>query len=130
MSVPVEARHVSKLKSIPSRNTSRNNALLAATAAAANYGRNRANTPVDGVEEDISMFRSNYLTIKDEDNTHSDTSSENSSVFDNERRGSIVSTTTSIEPVDYVTINNYKFYSQEYTLPLLRNNTFPIAYQI
>ena len=79
-----------------------------------NYGRNRANTPVDGVE-DISMFRSNYLTIKDEDNTHSDTSSENSSVFDNERRGSIVSTTTSIEPVDYVTINNYKFYSQEYT---------------
>lgn len=115
LSVPVEARHVSKLKSIPSRNTSRNNALLAATAAAANYGRNRANTPVDGVEEDISMFRSNYLTIKDEDNTHSDTSSENSSVFDNERRGSIVSTTTSIEPVDYVTINNYKFYSQEYT---------------
>ena len=67
------------------------------------------------VSEDISMFRSNYLTIKDEDNTHSDTSSENSSVFDNERRGSIVSTTTSIEPVDYVTINNYKFYSQEYT---------------
>lgn len=122
LSVPVEARHVSRLKSIPSRNTSRNNALLAATAAAANYGRNRDrdrdrdNSPVDGVDEDLSMFHSNYLTIKGQDNnSHSDTSSENSSVFDNERRGSIVSTTTSIEPIDHVTINNYKFYSQEYT---------------
>lgn len=117
LSLPIDFRHITKLKSIPVRNNSRNNALLAATAAAANYGRHRNSTSSsDNVAEVIEMFRaSQMLQIKSEDsNTHSDDgSSVASSVFDDERRESIASSTDSIEQVNYVVINDFKFYSRD-----------------
>ncbi|RCK63913.1 hypothetical protein Cantr_10584 [Candida viswanathii] len=120
LSLPIDFRHITQLKSIPARNTSRNNALLAATAAAANYGRHRhrhSSDAGDGADAAIEMFRaSQMMQIKSEDsNTPSDdeTTSVTSSMFDNDRRESIVSTTTSIDPVTHVVINDFKFYSQD-----------------
>ncbi|EMG49522.1 hypothetical protein SBY92_001299 [Candida maltosa Xu316] len=115
LSTPVELRQVTQLKSIPSRNTSRNNALLAATAAAANYGRRRHSTSVD-VDQNNQMFNSSQMLVfKEHDSDSEDALSQNSSVFEQEarRRESITSTTTSIEPANYVIINDFKFFSQD-----------------
>lgn len=125
LSLPIESRHITNLKSIPARNTSRNNALLAATAAAASYGNRRhSSTLGESVDEVIEMFRtSQMMQIKSEDstsNSNSNSSSDDndndsltSSVFDNDRRESITSSSTSIESFNYVTINDFKFYSQD-----------------
>ncbi|CAK9436925.1 uncharacterized protein LODBEIA_P14390 [Lodderomyces beijingensis] len=137
LSVPLEYRTVSKLKSIPSRYSSRNNALLAATAAAAGYGRghsldnnhnnsnNNNNTTVMG-DEFMSSGPSSFMLstaaqqqlLSHKDDGTSASLSDASSVFDaSERRSSMVSSSsaTSMENSGalVVVINNFKFVSKD-----------------
>ena len=125
LSQPLESRTVTKLKSIPSRFSSRNNALLAATAAAASYGqrnrssggsrsrnrsRSRGNISSEVVEEpteieDVYSNPTNQYLAHKEDNTNMNNNNNNnnassaesthSSVFERESRSSSSSITSS-----------------------------------
>ncbi|KAI5968328.1 hypothetical protein CANMA_002544 [Candida margitis] len=115
LSLPLELRTVTKLKSIPSRYSSRNNALLAATAAAASYGRGRHHS-VESSNDDRAMIRASQLTHKELDSDVVSTDGEDESIFDNvqhARRESATSSISSSDDMDYVTINDYKFVSKE-----------------
>lgn len=62
LSIPLDLRSVTRLKSIPSHNTGRNNALLTATAAAANY---RFNSVEDEHEDSLdALFRNSYSSMR------------------------------------------------------------------
>lgn len=118
LSLPLELRTVSKLKSIPSRYSSRNNALLAATAAAASYGRGRHHsTEAAAASDEHAMFRASQLTHKELDSDVISTDGEDESIFDNVqqqvRRESATSSITSSDDTGYVTINDFKFVSRE-----------------
>lgn len=106
LSLPLESRAITKLKSIPSRYSSRNNALLAATAAAASYSTEQDE------EEDQNMFGNTEICFNDPFSTTEKVAvppsinnccynpcnsvvSEDESVF-SERRGSVTSNNTSI----------------------------------
>ena len=117
LSLPLELRTVSKLKSIPSRYSSRNNALLAATAAAS-YGRGRHHsTEAAAASDEHAMFRASQLTHKELDSDVISTDGEDESIFDNVqqqvRRESATSSITSSDDTGYVTINDFKFVSRE-----------------
>ncbi|KAI5954541.1 hypothetical protein KGF54_002316 [Candida jiufengensis] len=124
LSTPLELRTVTKLKSIPSRYSNRNNALLAATAAAACHGRGSFSSTSQSFTEEVDLARSSLLTHKDYDSDiMSSTSSliEQDSIFDN-RRESITSTstTTSNEELNskspqYITINGYEFFTKDFS---------------
>ncbi|KAI5962184.1 uncharacterized protein KGF55_003260 [Candida pseudojiufengensis] len=121
LSLPLEFRTITKLKSIPSRYSNRNNALLAATAAAANHGRYSISSSSDEVHEE----RSHFLSFKDSVNSDifsSTTSIEEDSIFEN-RRESINSATSSTTSSSleisksipqHITINNYDFITQDF----------------
>ena len=146
LSVPLEQRTLSKLKSVPSRYTSRNNALLIATAAASSY--RRRNDPLfgedDDEDDDLGLFGRNACwygndadhkprTLESSGGASSDvnrsmstllSSSEgslNESIFDNERRPSVATTTNSLvlsinvakNNAYVISINNLKFVSYE-----------------
>lgn len=115
LSLPLESRAVTKLKSIPSRYSGRNNALLAATAAAASYSL--------GSEEsgDENMFANTEICFNDpfpsEEkvaappsfnnccyNPSNSVVSEEESVF-SDRRGSVASNNTSIGSPEPVSVN-------------------------
>ncbi|KAI5958781.1 hypothetical protein KGF57_002215 [Candida theae] len=118
LSLPLELRTVTKLKSIPSRYTSRNNALLAATAAAASYGRrNHQNAEASIMEDESALFGSNHLHHKDADSDVFSTDCEDDSIFDNvqqnPRRGSATSSISTSTDIGYVTINDFKFVSKD-----------------
>lgn len=62
LSIPLDLRSVTRLKSIPSHNTRRNNALLTATAAAANY---RLSSVEDEHEDSLdALFRNTYSSMR------------------------------------------------------------------
>ncbi|KAK6455568.1 uncharacterized protein RJT20DRAFT_48175 [Scheffersomyces xylosifermentans] len=132
LSSPIESRNITKLKSIPSRYSNRNNALLAATAAAASY--RRRSDPLFGEEDDEEAavlgsqliefsdpFSSTRPKIRSSSPAPSDSVSTGSvvssaeSIFEPERRESVVSNNTSIssiadDPCKYTTtIHNFKF---------------------
>ncbi|KAI3403021.2 hypothetical protein KGF56_004274 [Candida oxycetoniae] len=131
LSIPLESRTITRLKSIPSRYSSRNNALLAATAAAASFGRDGSNIQTDTIDENeqVAMFTSHSLMTSKDDSSSTVSSNtglvlsdgENSSIFDNEsqRRSSIASTTFSdttigTKTLDTITIKNFQFKSNEH----------------
>lgn len=102
LSAPLEFRSITKLKSIPSRN-SRNNNLLAATEAAAMHGMaSEENT-------DVAFFNNPFDSNASKEakpncccnnpaspSLQSQCSISQESIFSNERRESVVSTTTDI----------------------------------
>ncbi|KAG7664533.1 uncharacterized protein J8A68_001943 [[Candida] subhashii] len=123
LSFPLEMRNISRLKSIPSRNSRRANALLMATAAAADYGH------ISGLGEDaipLGVFRSgNFISKEDREDAVVDDGEESvasisPSLFD--RRGSVVTTdSNSSVASDFqsTTIFGFKFYSTESTYTTL-----------
>ncbi|CCG23207.1 hypothetical protein CORT_0D03660 [Candida orthopsilosis Co 90-125] len=116
LSLPLEMRTVTKLKSIPSRYSSRNNALLAATAAAASYGRGRHHSTEAIASDEHAMFRVNHLIHKDVESDVISTDGEDESIFDNVQHARRESATSSISTSDdtgYITINDFKFVSKE-----------------
>lgn len=116
LSLPLEMRTVTKLKSIPSRYSSRNNALLAATAAAASYGRGRHHSTEATASDEHAMFRANHLIHKDVESDVISTDGEDESIFDSvqyARRESATSSISTSDDTGYITINDFKFVSKE-----------------
>ncbi|EGW32424.1 uncharacterized protein SPAPADRAFT_153340 [Spathaspora passalidarum NRRL Y-27907] len=123
LSVPIESRTITKLKSIPSRNSRRMNELIIASAAAVEYGGH-----ADAISESelpLRLFtRPQSISEKDEslyDVSSSNSSDQESTVFENGRRGS---NSTSISSVgssllnmgnfsSTVTVQNFEFYSRD-----------------
>lgn len=102
LSMPLENRLVSRIKSIPSRYSRRNNELLAATAAAALY---------NDTHQEILRIQENLANIPAEKDSDSD------SVFT--RRGSVSTYASTIEDLSEISISGYKFFSCENHLTTL-----------
>lgn len=102
LSVPLETRNLSKLKSIPSRYSRRNNELLAATAAACLFNLN-ANANL--------MQQQNISNLINLSNSNHEKDSDSDSVFT--RRQSVSTYASTIEDLSEISIMGYKFYSRE-----------------
>lgn len=106
--LPLESRRITKLKSIPNRNNSRNNALLTATAAAALYDRR------DNLYEPV--LPSPEFTAYQNKLDSSQASISSDSIFSDVNES--ISSNESLVDSNYVTINNFKLlsYDKLYTI--------------
>lgn len=102
LSSPLENRSVTKLKSIPSRN-SRNNNLLAATEAAAMLGMASEDHDLTYFTDPFNSHSPKHIILENSDYADVSTVSLGSntpySVFSNERRESVGSTSTDISTI-------------------------------
>lgn len=126
LSFPIETRTLTKLKSIPNRRNNQNNSLLAATEAAASFGRGTDNS----YDEFVTCFNDPFSSDPPKQQIHttcscnqsispaSICSNQRDSVF-SRRRESVASTSTGVSNTSlscckyYKTINSFKFVSYD-----------------
>ncbi|RLV94513.1 hypothetical protein JA1_001758 [Spathaspora sp. JA1] len=124
LSDAIEHRTVTKLKSIPSRNSRRMNELIMASAAAVEYGHSPDLSFDTNLPLELFSRSSQPINEKDDINeviSSSNCSDQESSVFETRRRGSNSTTMSSInssclsieDANSTVTIQKFEFYSRD-----------------
>ncbi|CUM68043.1 uncharacterized protein PRCAT00005758001 [Priceomyces carsonii] len=129
LALPVDERKISKMKTIPSRCNTTNNALLYATAAAASYAGggaeyedvfNPSQVCFDRCTSDSDNSKSYYILVPQHNG--SSVSSIDGSVFSENERGSLVSNETSVTSLSSYT--SEKFFVQFKNLKLFSLNQY------